>query len=139
MIFRRTFCRAFITLLGQLKSALQNDDPSYIACVRIVISGEDLVFPITAITRDHGDSSVSPRLRGRCCLSDHARLRAIPRDLSRLPRRSRGALPWITGDLHPSAYSAYSVFQRCWGWFLNFGNSGDYGNFGNSPVSAPPW
>src|SRR6185437_12004333 len=127
MIFRRTFCRAFITLLGQLKSALQNDDPSYIACVRIVISGEDLVFPITAITaitRDHGDSSVSPRLRGRCCVSDQARLRAIPCDLSRLPRRSRGALPWITGDLLPSAYS---VFQRYWGWFLNFGNSGNYG------------
>src|SRR6185437_2644947 len=36
----------------------------------------------------------------------------------------------ITGDLHPSAYS---VFQRCWGWFLNFGNSGDYGNFFASP------
>src|SRR6185312_7600976 len=70
---------------------------------------------------------VSLCLPGRCCLSYHARLRAIPRDLSRLPRRSRGALPWITGDLHPSASSAYSVFQRCWGWFLNFGNSGNYG------------
>ena len=57
--------------------------------------------------------------------------------LSRLPRRSRGALPWITGDLLPSAYSAYSVFQRCWGWFLNFGNSVDYGKFGNSPCLVP--
>src|SRR6185437_8963524 len=64
---------------------------------------------------DYGNSSC---LHGRCCFSDYGayvRFRAI------------------TGDLLPSAYSISSVFQRCWGWFLNFGNSGDYGNFGNSP------
>src|SRR6185437_3894417 len=63
---------------------------------------------------DYGNSSC---LHGRCCFSDYGayvRFRAI------------------TGDLLPSAYSVSSVFQRCWGWFLNFGNFGGYGNFGNS-------
>ena len=46
-------------------------------------------------------------------------------------------LPWIRGQTFPdprssafirgrilisSAYSVSSVFQRCWGWFVNFGN-----------------